>query len=327
MAAAWFRNDMLEPALITQGAWPATLDILLTTRLRRLDGSEQQSTRPIPPSHSPLTTRLAACPAGEFDTLSWSLSHKGVVLTNGVFVALHAPFPSRNVTLRVDRLEDDAGRRLVFVAPRKPASQPVSTAASNAPVVVIDDFLSNPSAPEPAGTPDGFAGLLSTQLREPVRVHPLTDWRDPADQWKPLLKLAEVPALAGSDVPCRILLAIGGQDIMASIPPDTFERQAAVLSDLLLQAGHAVTWITPPPFPERPEKARLYAFAIRRVAETRKLPVADLYSLFAGATPGDPALFDPLQPACLSAHGRKLAVDRISEQLRHPPQGEPALGH
>jgi hypothetical protein len=118
-----------------------------------------------------------------------------------------------------------------------------------------------------------------------------------------------------------VLLAIGGQDCAAGIQPEEFERQAAALCDLLLQAGHAVTWITPPPFPERPDKARLYAVAIRRIAESRHLPVADLYSLFAGAEAGGQNLFDELLPSCLSAQGRKLAAERIAEQMRPSTKG------
>lgn len=323
--AACFRADMLEPALMTQGNWPAALPLRLTACLRRLDGREQTNTFSITPSHTPAATRLAACPAGEFDSLSWSLSHLGVILTNGALAALHPPFPARPARLAGDRLEDDAGRRLVYVVPRLPAASPTPPLAlTNMPLLLIDDFITARAAPESSGTPAGFAMLLGDALAEPVRILPLSDWRDPADAWKPLLKLVEVPERAGP-APARLLLAIGGQDCAAGISPDDFERQAAALSDLLLQAGHAVTWVTPPPFPERPDKARLYAVAIRRVAESRHLPVVDLYSLFAGAEAGGRDLFDELRPACLSAQGRKLAVERIAEHVHPEPKGAAPL--
>ncbi len=324
MAAAWFRSDILEPALLTQGNWPASLELRLTTRLTRLAGSNEMNSTLIPPTHSPRITRLAACPAADFDTLEWSLSHLGVVLTNGIFAALHPPFPSRPVRLAVDRLEDDSGRQLVYVVPRRPAAFMTPSTPTNAPLMLIDDFITARAAPDPSGTPEGFSPLLADALGEPVRILPLSDWREASDTWKPILKMAEVPGLASTSTPSRILLALGGQDCALGVTPEQFERQAAALSDLLLQAGHRVTWITPPPFPERPDKARLYAVAIRRVAESRGLPVADLYSLFAGAESGGAALFDPVFSSCLSPQGRRLAAERIAEQMRRPPpSGEP----
>ncbi len=323
---AAYRMDVLEPALITRGNWPASLDLRLTARLTRQDGTVQTRIERLYPSHSPTITRMAACPAGEFGTLEWAIDHLGVVLTNGVLAALQTPFPTRPVRLAVDRLLDNSGRQVVYVVPRRPAAPTAPSAATNAPVVLIDDFITAPAAPDPSGTPDGFLPLLAETAGLPIRILPLADWRQPADVWKPLLKLDEVPALALTSTPCRILLALGGQDCAYGVAPDLFERQAAVLSDLLLQAGHRVAWVTPPPFPERPDKARLYAFAIRRVAESRGLPVADLFSLFAGSEQGERALFDPLLPGCLSVQGRRLAAEGIADQLRRPPPpGGPVL--
>lgn len=324
MPAAWFRSDILEPALMTRGDWPADYSLQLTARLRRLDGSEETRTLPVSPTHSPVNQRLAACPAGEFDRLDWSISHLGVTLTNGTFAALHPPFPTNGVDLTVDRLTDESGRQVVYVASRLPPHTQAPAAPSNAPVLLIDDFITSRAAPEPSGLPEEFTRFLGEASGESVRILPLSDWRDPADAWRPLLKLVETPRLAGPE-PARLLLALGGQDCAAGLSPESFERQAAVLSERLLQAGHAVIWVTPPPFPDRPEKARLYAGAIRRVAESRGLPVVDLYSLFAGANPGGRTLFDPMQSDCLSAQGRKLAAERIADVLRRQPQGATPL--
>ncbi len=322
MAAAWFRADTLEPAIATQGNWPVACDILLTATLRRLNGAEEVRTFSIPPSHSPRVTRLGACPAGEFDSLAWTVSHHGVALTNGRFAAWQSPFPKGSPRLACDRLEDATGHTLLLVTPRRRPDLSTSAVASNAPLILIDDFLTAPAAPSPAGTPDGFAALLAEFLNDPVQVRPLSDWREAADASKPLLKLVEAPAFAGAE-PARLFLAIGGQDCAAGIAADSFERQAAALTDLLLGAGHTVTWLTPPPFPNRADKARQYAVAIRRVAESRNLPVADLYTLFAGAAPDGAALFDDLFSEFLSPHGRRLAAERLAERMRRPAPGEP----
>ncbi|MFO7534482.1 MAG: hypothetical protein R6X19_02150 [Kiritimatiellia bacterium] len=322
MPAAWFRSDTLEPALMTQGDWPAEYNLQLTARLRRLNGDEEIRTLAIAPTHTPVSHGLAACPAGEFDRLDWSISHLGVTLTNGSFTVLHPPYPTNGIRLAIDRLTDETGRQVVYVAPRLPAPPQPPAATSNSPVLLIDDFITARAAPDPSGRPEAFAQFLGEASGEPVRILPLSDWRDPADAWRPLLKLVEVPQLAGPK-PARLLLALGGQDCAAGLAAESFERQAAVLSDRLQQAGHAVIWVTSPPFPERPEKSRLYAGAIRRVAESRGLPVVDLYSLFAGATPGGRILFDPTQPDCLSTQGRKLAAERIAEVLPLQTQGAP----
>ena len=43
-----------------------------------------------------------------------------------------------------------------------------------------------------------------------------------------------------------------------------------------------LTWLTPPPFPSGLESVRPCAAAVRRVADARAMPVADLYTAFSG---------------------------------------------
>lgn len=326
MPAAWFRHDPIEPALVTQGNWPASIELLLTATLRRTNGVETSRSLPIPATHFPQMTRLGACLAGEFESLAWTLSHQGVVLTNGRFVARHTPLQATPPRLAVDRLESEDGATLVYVTPRQRLDLTPPLLPTNAPLMLIDDCLSWPAAPSAGGTPEGFAALLREFLDAPVQIQPLADWRAAQDAWKPLLKMAETPARAGP-TPARLFLAIGGQDAAAGIAPDAFERQAAALTDLLLGVGHAVAWVTPPPFPEWADRARLYAVAIRRVAESRRLPVADLYSAFAGSDAEAATLFDAQARGFLSPHGRRLAAERLAAAMangRPAPEGAPA---
>ena len=68
--------------------------------------------------------------------------------------------------------------------------------------------------------------------------------------------------------------------LLWEVAPEAFERQIAALTDILLASKRRVVWVTPPPYPTELDRIRLFAAAITRVAESRQVPVADLFTGF-----------------------------------------------
>ncbi len=307
---AAFRADWLEPTLLTRGQWPDTLSLELTALLITSNAPPLTNIFFLQPSHYDRPLQMARCRAGEFLQLEWTIRHQGTVVTNGRIRAFHPPFPPHQTYVVADRLLDEDGQQIVYVVPRLPPPLPFPLLPP-APIRLLDDFLVHPSIPEAATT---LPSLIAERLKEEVSYHPLRDHRTLSSAWTPLLKFEEIPSLAGSP-PARLVLAIGGQDLENDLPPEQFERQAAALSDRLLSAGFALIWATLPPFPERTEKARAYAIALRRVAESRRIPIADLFTVFSGSESEGSPLFSDLFPMSLTARGRRIAADIITERI------------
>jgi hypothetical protein len=97
---------------------------------------------------------------------------------------------------------------------------------------------------------------------------------------------------------------------------ETMERWAAAMSDIVgTTRSRPVLWVTPPPYPPDPERVRPFAAAVRRVADARRMPVADLYTAFRGA--GDDAgVFFRRGDLALSDRGQALCALVIARALR-----------
>jgi hypothetical protein len=147
-----------------------------------------------------------------------------------------------------------------------------------------------------------------------VRHAPLPDWESVPDAYGPFLKLVQIPrAVAlGTDV---VVISVALRDVLAGVDPDAFERQLAALGDLIaFSMDCPVLWVTPPPYPADPDRIRPYAAAIRRVADARRMPVADVYTAFIGMRSESRPLFRRRDLA-LSASGQALAAQVIARAL------------
>jgi hypothetical protein len=96
--------------------------------------------------------------------------------------------------------------------------------------------------------------------------------------------------------------------------PGDFERHVAAVTDVVFSRfRHPVVLVTTPPYLSDPVRAREFAFAIRRVADARGIPVADLYSAFMGM--GSVDRFFAGNDLELSEDGARLTAQVIARAL------------
>ena len=142
----------------------------------------------------------------------------------------------------------------------------------------------------------------------------LPPWEKYPEAYGPLVKLVQVPALIGRDTDV-VALSIGLRDFTALGETAAFERQIAALSDIVaVSMKRSVVWVTPPPYPGQSGRVREFAAAIRRVADARRMPVADLYTTFCGVR-NEMSPFVSGQDLVLSEAGQNLAAQMIARAL------------
>jgi hypothetical protein len=130
-----------------------------------------------------------------------------------------------------------------------------------------------------------------------------------------LRKQVDVPAALRRERADVAILSIGVLDMLALENIDAFERQVAALSDVVTLAMNIpVVWVTPPPYSSDPERSRAFAAVIRRIAKTRGIPVADLFTTFRCAADGRHVFFER-NPLVLSEQGHRLAGQQIVRAL------------
>jgi hypothetical protein len=220
-----------------------------------------------------------------------------------------------------DRLYDAAGTRLVLVPEegvssfRQPTPAPVPARRLGR-LVCVDDSLGVAGFVEPGAEPfDRILARLLEGRMEDVRYAPLPEWSQFPDSYGPLRTLVDVPVALIRERADVAILSIGLRDILELKDVERFERQAAALSDLVAVSMKIRTvWVTPPPYPSAPERSRVFAAAIRRVAEARGIPVADLFTAFRCATDSRHVFFQD-NPLMLSDPGHKLVGQQIVRAL------------
>ena len=171
--------------------------------------------------------------------------------------------------------------------------------------------------------PDGagmtrYAEILARIVDGPDRpiVHytELPAWQLSPQGYGPLLKLVQAPAAVAGRTDAAIV-SIGAREVLGGISTADFERRIAALSDLVsVSMGRPMIWLTPPPYPPQPERFRPYAACIRKVADARHIPVADLYTAFMSA--GD-RMFTLFRGGnmTLSERGQELVARLIARAL------------
>ena len=320
LPAVCYASDTVAPQLRVEGSLPPneTVEAVWTVAYR--DGSAYIQRREIDLDAKPAWLALASEQAGDMAGMQWELLHRGVALRSGAVEFLVPPFGTRPARVEEDRLHAGDGTQLVLVplqgAGRRP-QPPITREQAFGELACIDDHLGVAGLPDGAGM-TRYAEILARIVDGPDRpiVHytELPAWQLSPQGYGPLLKLVQAPAAVAGRTDAAIV-SIGAREVLGGISTADFERRIAALSDLVsVSMGRPMIWLTPPPYPPQPERFRPYAACIRKVADARHIPVADLYTAFMSA--GD-RMFTLFRGGnmTLSERGQELVARLIARAL------------
>ena len=283
LPAVGYPADAMEPRLKVYGQTPAgrfDVDCQIESRSGPRENRHFDLNGPALSLDVPLASRSA----DSLRCIRWRIRHFGADVTAGTVSFLSPPFDRSPAEVRGSDLYAADGTQLVLVPScyaAERAAAPRQRTASR--WVCLDDFLGAWGSPDDGSTQrfDRVAAQLAgaeSEIR--IRYAPLPEWARAPQAYGPLLKIANA-ATAVNREDEGVILCVGLRDILGAVPPEAFERQIAALTDLLTSTlGKAVIWVTPPPYPPEADVVRPYAGAVRRVAEARGIPVADLYTAF-----------------------------------------------
>lgn len=319
LPAVTFERDTLAPFLRVDGTAASDIPLDVSWDIRTRAGASTAGQRQVVPLGRQILVPLPPVAVKDADAIGWQVRHREVTLAKETVRFVHPPFNASATRLEGDRLYDAGGTRLVLVPEDAAAAfrQPALTPARRwGRLVCVDDSLAVAGFRGQSGeTFDRILARLLTGRAQEVQYAELPGWDAFPQSCGPLRKLVDVPSLLRQKQADVAILSLGLRDILELKDVDAFERQAAALSDLVTVSMRIpVIWVTPPPYPSAPERSRLFAAAIRRVAEARGIPVADLYTAFRCATDSRHAFFED-NPLVLSAQGHRLAGQQIAGAL------------
>lgn len=316
--AVSFGRDAVEVVWRSEGAPPPGAALEFAWQVRRADGSVSNGWKTL--KEWPCEKVLAAGRADELLDVEWRVRHEGVVLGQESIRFQHAPFERLPVRARGEGLYAADGTRLVLVAGEhdgRYAQPAISEEQAFGHIVCVDDVLASAGlAPDRIG--EGYdrelARIVDGPDRPVVEYRLLSGWDTVEHAFWPYAQLVE--AVASVTGACDVaVLSLGLEHMAGNGDVGQFERHAAAITEVVTRVlGKAVVWVTPPPFPDQAERIRPYAAAIRRVADARHIPVADLYSAFRGAGP-DARLFLAGRERALSREGHVFSAQVIARAL------------
>lgn len=330
--AVYFPRDVVQPVLRLTGRTPPHAALEVWWTITGSDGKTRQESRPLTVTSDALWLTVLREEAVSLREIQWGVRNFGADIIRDVVRFERPPFKDVPVQVAGDHLVDAAGLYLVLVptVAGEGAATPLTPvpALTRGTVLCVDDMLAADNLPNsvPANTFDRYLARL-LEARPGVTVKRVTapDWGDFPNAYGPLVKLVQTPAALDADS-AVVVLSLGLPDILVARDPAQFERYLAALVDLLhATAKHPLVLVTPPPFPPDPEQLRPYAAAVRRVADVRGLPVADLFSAFLGLREDSTRAFfrNPVDLA-LSEAGQRLAAQLMAHALGPvAPEGQP----
>jgi hypothetical protein len=326
MPAACYAGDPVAPVLVMRGDVAETFDFDVTCRATPLIGPSTATAHTVRLANGLRELPLFTGTADELAELTWDIAHEGISVLSGRIRVLRPPFSAVPARVEGENLFDAGGTQLVFVPHRQSGHylQPaISLDQAFGHLVCVDDFLAAQGLPGSEGIV-AFDRIVQRIVDGPdrptVRHVSLPEWDDNTDGFGPLLKIVQVPAAIprGTDV---VVLSLGLKDMLFRQDTESFERQIAAVSDLVSASlEYPVIWVTPPPFPGDSADARAFAAAVRRVAEARGMPVADLYTAFLGMRSGSRPFFVK-RGLALSDSGQNLAAQVIARALLQANRG------
>jgi lysophospholipase L1-like esterase len=251
-------------------------------------------------------------------SLTWRVRVANREIKAGRVTFARAPFTVWPESVVADRLCDRTGGQTVLVTSIERSDDSYDQqqrVPSAGPVILLDDTLV-PYA-DPGGERDAYAAMLPRFLNggREVRFASIAPPEESGGSLKSLAKFVSLPKAAGDDADRTVVLSTGIHDMLLGGDDGSFERGLAALVDKLLADNAAVVLVTPPPYTGMETRLRRWAVAVRRVADARCLPVADLYTAFMGMR-GEGGPYFELDGLGLTARGHRLAAERIARTLR-----------
>ena len=313
-----YPQDKIMAAVTAFGTAPAKHNAFkVEITFHPAEGPPTHHVREIAVSKKGTRVPLPAQRAGDLARIEWRVLHQNVTLAGGTTLFLRPPFDPLPVRAVGDRLLDAEGRQLVLV-PHHGAGHvrqaPLATRAAPRRIVWIDDCLLPPGSRVGAQSCDR---VLARQLgvdRHAIALKRLAVERAAAPSAGPLEKFVRVRELVGPDTDL-VVLSIGLMDMLEMRDIARIERHAAAMTDLITTSIKLpVVWLTPPPFPSGLESVRPCAAAVRRVADARAVPVADLYTAFSCLPPRE-RLFTRTQDLALAPRGHRLVAQIVARAL------------
>ncbi len=326
---ACYPTDIVHPVLLLNGATDGGMPLVAAWHLTG-PGLDLRGEQPVQRlRRQRIDLPLGRYHAADLSRIDWSINHHGTPIAAGV-VRFEKP-PYRSVPSRAEgpALFNAAGQQVVLVA-NQYADQyrqpPITTTHAFGHIACLDDFIC-PNG-DGGGKPP-YPTILERIINgaDHPQVSYYTTPQSPAVEQRgylPLLKLLQAPGLAkGSDV---VVLSLARRDMRDLASPERYERYAAALTDLLSATlGYRVVWVTPPPFEGNVDQTRPYAAAIRRVADARNIPVADLFTA-ATILGQQESLFHDAAAHSLSEQGQALAAELCARALLSGPDAK-SLSH
>jgi len=312
-----YAPDVVEPCLRVSGTLPsdAELEVVWDTSFR--PGFTRSERRSVSLATNPAFVPFTRSPAGALSEIRWRVLHQGHQLGGGLIRYLSPPFDA--VPVRVDgtHMYSRDGVQLVLV-PRRSGGGitqlriPTRKAFGN--VLCIDDFLAAPGLPG-VERAKAFHRTLARIVDGPdkphVTYHPVNGRRKFPDAYGMLSALVDASSAVEDDTDV-VIISIGLHSLLEERGPDRFERYLAALTDIIQTAmNKLVVLVTLPPYPPDPARVRPFAAAVKRVADARRIPVADLFTACLGAEPGA-AFFLDGSALTLSGDGQELAAEVIA---------------
>ncbi|MCX7590134.1 MAG: hypothetical protein N2255_00755 [Kiritimatiellae bacterium] len=321
LPATCYPSDIVTPTLRVSGFLPEGLRLSVAWEIERRSEETEKFETVVTPRVGPSRVAMTTVAAGKLSRLVWYVRHAGVDLFSGRILFLRPDFDRIPVKVETDRLYDAEGNQVVLVPHEmggrfvQPANRKENLRTG---ILCVDDFLDIPLVTHTdsgdflrQALRNNLGRLASPTIRH-VRLGPGNSQDTVFD---PLLPLVEVPRIVQESGCHIVVLSLGLTAWLNGLGIERFERQAAALSDLLSGTMKKfVVWVTPPPYLSDPNRARGFSTAIRRVADARGIPVADLYSGILG-TENQQELFLRGQDLVLSRKGQELAGRLMARAL------------
>ncbi|MGQ9662589.1 MAG: hypothetical protein ACUVWX_09680 [Kiritimatiellia bacterium] len=321
LPAVCFPSDMITPVLRIAGVVPEGFELAADWQVERRSGEIEKFVAPFNLGGACETLKLTTIAAGKVSRVTWRVRHENLDLFSGTVLFLRPEFAMIPVRVEADYLYDRTGNQVVLI-PHDVGGRYFQPSCSwemlQNGILILDDFLEIPLATSTRNEKflrqalEQSMGNGSLPLIHWIRFVPRNAENGAFDPLHTLVEAARIAAESESEV---VVLTLGRLAWRSGYSVEMFERHAAALSDLLSGTMKKfVVWGTVPPYPANVDRARAFAAAIRRVADARGIPVADLYSGILGAE-NSRELFVRGHDVALSGKGQKLAGCLIAKAL------------